>query len=166
LQVTSIFILFRYFLWSLFFFLIYRYQFLHYLVSLVFYVQLWTHRNDLFLCRCVVAQQLFTMPGDVSQVHGFKSHLKQFFSFNNFFNTQTLNFKISINWWARDAWWYIKDTWIGFSTRNITKQAVAPYTFMASWTMGCLKWRNYCLSLMNTLENKTFNRSQRWSIIY
>jgi len=32
----------------------------------------------------------------------------------------------------RDAQWYIKDNWIGFSTRNIAKQVVACPTFMAS----------------------------------
>jgi len=39
----------------------------------------------------------------------------------------------------KDAQWYIKDTWIGFSARNIAKQAVAQHTFMASRMMGCLK---------------------------
>jgi len=50
-----------------------------------------------------------------------------------------LNFDISIDWWARDAQRYIKDTWIGFSMIDITKQAVAHHIFMASQTMGCLK---------------------------
>jgi len=31
----------------------------------------------------------------------------------------------------RDAQWYIKDTWIGFSAKNIAKQAVACHTFIA-----------------------------------
>ena len=32
----------------------------------------------------------------------------------------------------RDAQWYVKDTWIGFSTRSIPKQTVAHHTLMAS----------------------------------
>jgi len=32
----------------------------------------------------------------------------------------------------RDAQWYIKDTWIGFSATHIAKQVVAHRTFMAS----------------------------------
>jgi len=40
----------------------------------------------------------------------------------------------------RDAHRYIKDTWVGFSTRHIAEQAVASHTFMASQVMGCLKW--------------------------
>jgi len=38
----------------------------------------------------------------------------------------------------RDAHWYIKDTWIGFSTKNIVKQVVAHLMFMVSWVLGCL----------------------------
>jgi len=34
----------------------------------------------------------------------------------------------------RDAQWYIKDAWIGFSMTKITKQAVAHPTFMAYWS--------------------------------
>jgi len=45
----------------------------------------------------------------------------------------------------KDAQGYIKDTWIGFSTRKIVKQAGAHHTFMASQTMYCLKWQNCCL---------------------
>jgi len=33
----------------------------------------------------------------------------------------------------RDAHWYIKDTWIGFSARNIAKQAVVCHTL---WLLG------------------------------
>jgi len=33
----------------------------------------------------------------------------------------------------RDAQRYIKDTWIGFSTRKIAKEAVVRCTFIASW---------------------------------
>jgi len=35
----------------------------------------------------------------------------------------------------RDAQWYIKDNWIGFSARRIAKQVVAHHTFMASRAM-------------------------------
>jgi len=38
----------------------------------------------------------------------------------------------------RDAHWYSKDTWVGFSMTNIAKQAVAHCTFMASQVLGCL----------------------------
>jgi len=36
----------------------------------------------------------------------------------------------------QDAHWYIKNTWIGFSTRNIAKQAVVHHNFMAFWVLG------------------------------
>jgi len=36
----------------------------------------------------------------------------------------------------RDTQWYIKDTWKGFSMRNIAKQAVACHIFMTVWWMG------------------------------
>jgi len=52
----------------------------------------------------------------------------------------TLSFYQLIRMGYRDAQWYIKDTWIGFSARKIAKQAVACHTFMASRMMGCLKW--------------------------
>jgi len=52
-----------------------------------------------------------------------------------------------INWLMgyTDVHWYIKDTWIGFSARNIAKQAVVHHTFMASQMLGYLEYLNYCL---------------------
>jgi len=41
----------------------------------------------------------------------------------------------------------MKDTWIGFSARNIAKQAVTHCTSMISWMMGCLKWQIIACSL-------------------
>jgi len=66
----------------------------------------------------------------------------------------------------RDPQLYIKDAWIGFSVRNIGKQAVACHTFMASRTIGCLEWQNCCLLLASSLENKPFNRSQTWPVLH
>jgi len=66
----------------------------------------------------------------------------------------------------RDAQWYIKDTWIGFSMRKIQKTDCSTSHFMAFQMMGCVKWWNYCLLLTNALENETFNRSQTWLVIY
>jgi len=129
LQVTSIFILFRYF----FMIPILNQQFLHYLVSLVFYVQLWTHCNDFgFLCRW--------WHSSYSQISHWRCGSKSvsssptwnnFFSFNSFLNTHYIvkvtntelqDIKQLMGY--RDVQWYIKDTWIGFSVRNIAKQAV------------------------------------------
>jgi len=55
-------------------------------------------------------------------------------------NTELWN----INWLMgyRDAYWYIKDTWIGFSVTNIAKQTIVHHAFMASkswaaWMANC-----------------------------
>jgi len=63
----------------------------------------------------------------------------------------------------RNAHWYIKDTWIGFSTRKIAKQALVRHTFMASWTMCCLKWfkcrisSQFCCSLLKQENHMNMN---------
>jgi len=48
---------------------------------------------------------------------------------------------LRVNWLMgyRDAYWYIKNTWIGFSVRNIAKQALACCTFITAWVLVCLK---------------------------
>jgi len=66
----------------------------------------------------------------------------------------------------RDADWYIKDTWIGFSGKNIAKQDVAHHTFVTSRVLCCLKWQNYYLKLMSGSENETFERSQSWPVMH
>jgi len=83
------------------------------------------------------------------------SHLKYKFLFNNFFNTdyivkgQTLNFMTSIDWWAIEMLTDIL-AWIGFSVKNIAKQAVRHCTFMTYWFLGCLK----CKIVACTLKTK------------
>jgi len=61
---------------------------LHYLVSLVFYIQLWTHCNDFrFLCKWQHSSCSLEMR---VELHRFESHMKQFFSFNNFLNAHCI----------------------------------------------------------------------------
>jgi len=96
---------------------------------------------------CVSGSTAAVHTADVSSSVWVGVPLEAIFSFNSFFNahyvvnvTNTELRDINQLMYYRDAQWYIKDTWIGFSTRNIAKQAVACCTLMASQVMGCLKW--------------------------
>jgi len=60
------------------------------------------------------------------------------------FSSNTLLVKVTnielwdITWLMsyRDTNWYIRDSWLGFSTRNIANHAVVHHTFMASRVIG------------------------------
>jgi len=140
------------FLWSLFF----PFKLSIFILSsfFSFYIQLWTHCNDLGLCvggGTAAVHRLHT--GDVSSsAWVWVPLIEEIFLFNNFSNahyivkvTNTGLRDIKQLMGYRNAQWYNKDTWIGFSARKIAKQAVVHHIFKASRTMGCLKWWNYCL---------------------
>jgi len=138
--------------------------YISYLVSLVFnHVQLWTHCNYFgFLCRW--------WHSSYSQTSHWRYELKSasssltwnnFFSFNNFLNAHCIVKVTNTELWDinqlmgnRDAQWYIKDTWIGFSMINITKQAVVHHTSLASQTMGCWNGETTACSSWMLLKRK------------
>jgi len=102
----------------------------------------------------------------------FKSHLKKkkfLRMFNNFLMCIIHICSESDKQWTRnidrlmgyrDAYWYIKDTWIGFSMTKIAKQPVAHCTFIASWSwaawngeiIACSLWVTYKTKLLKVTD--------------